>query len=245
MKQFGTKDRNFSLMRLLRGRKKDDFKSKLNNNYRPRTPDLNYSLIKSALKRNRPRKPYRTLSKSLTNQLNEQYKRKNAPVLDVNHIREEYNILVNDESIENPFIITSGLVKIIRKRVENCRSKQEKARAIFDWIQENIEYGTSKRRNGYKNSKEVINDHEGVCGEMAFLYTTMARCCDLRSAYVSVRVDNRGEKVHHACSIVDVGDSNPIEILVDPAYHTYDIHHRKFKVLSDAEILAKYNSWRR
>jgi hypothetical protein len=203
---------------------------------------VDHSLIVQSLKKQRRAvDPQHDVSRSIIYRLKEDYKRQNEPVLDVSKIDNGYRVLVNDESIQNPFIISSGLVKTIRRYTKNCNSQEETARAIFDWMQQNIQYGDSKRKNGYKNSEEVINQGQGVCGEMAFLYITMARCCGLKSAYVSVEEDSRGKKVHHACAVVDVGYR---DLFVDPAYHSYDVNHQKFKVLTDAEVLVRFNQWR-
>ncbi len=186
--------------------------------------------------------PSRGISNSIIYKLKNDYKRQDEPVLDVSDIEESYNVLVNDESIQNPFIVSSGLVKVIRKHTKNYQGAEAKARAIYDWIERNIEYGTSRRKNGYKNSKETLNDREGICGEMAFVYITMARCCNLKSAYVSVDIDCEGKKVDHACAVVDVGYR---DILVDPAYHTFDIGHRRYGILTDRQVLERFNQWRR
>ena len=202
----------------------------------------NSQIIESLKRQRREVKPSYDVSRSVIYKLKEDYRREQEPVLDVSDIDENYNVLVNDESIQNPFIISSGLVRTIRKHARKYQGAEAKARAIFDWIERNIEYGTSKRTNGYKNTKEVLRHKEGVCGEMAFVYITMARCCGLRSAYVSVDVDCRGEDVCHACAIVDVGYR---DILVDPAYHAFDVKHRKYEVLTDSGVLERFNQWRR
>jgi len=162
------------------------------------------------------------------------------PLLDVSQIVPSYNVIVNDESLQNPFIISSSLVEIIREHTNNYQSQEDKAKAIYDWMEDNIEYGRDGRY-GYKNSKETLETKEGICGEMAFLYITMARCCSLRSSFVDVEVDFKGKRVEHGCAIVDAGYR---DVLADPAYHQFDIQHRRFRVLSDREVLEMFNEWR-
>lgn len=175
-------------------------------------------------------------------QLRDRHKKKcGDPSLDVSQINDEYQVFVNDGSITNPFVISKELVRMTKRYTQSCRTDEEKARAIFDWIEQNIQYGTSKRTNGYSNTQEVLRNREGVCGEMAFLFITKARAVSLRSAYASVAVDCFGESVHHGCAIVDVGDR---DILVDPAYHTYDVKHKEFTVLSDREVIERFSQWR-
>ncbi len=162
--------------------------------------------------------------------------------LDVGGICGGYQLAVTEGCVSNPFIIDSELMKLIKKHTRGSRSDHEKAKAIFDWIEQNIQYGEGGRgMYRYKNSKEVLSTKEGICGEMAYLYITMARSCGLKSNYVSVKRDNRNKKVHHGCAAVDTERGR---ILADPAYHTFDIKHRRFSVISDKEATQMYNSWR-
>jgi len=207
------------------------------------TKESRSSLIVQSLKREkRTYSLSNDLDRSIVYRIKEEYRSRREPVLDVNDIDWQYNVIVNDNSIQNPFVISPSLVQIIRRHTNKYASPEEKARAIFDWIQDNIEYGKSKRINGYKNSKETLDDREGVCGEMAFVYITMARSCGLKSAYATVTLDYEGKQVSHGCAIVDLGDR---DILVDPAYHTFDIRHRRYAVLTDGQILEIFNQWRR
>jgi hypothetical protein len=77
---------------------------------------------------------------------------------------------------------------------------------------------------------------------MAFLYITMARCIGLKSAYVSVTRDCNGKKVWHGCAVVDAGHK---KVLVDPAYHVFDVKHRKYEILDDSRVLEMFNAWRK
>ena len=205
-----------------------------------RDSNRNNQIIRS-LKKRKNSVIYDYNNARIIQKLKRDYRERQAPVINVSEIPFIYNVLVNDESVLNPFIISSGLVKIIRKHTQPYKRRDRKAQAIYDWMENNISYGKEKRKNGYKNSKEVVIDKEGVCGEMAYLYITMARCCGLKSAFVEVNVDVYGNKVNHACAIVDIGHK---EILVDPAYHRFDVHHKKYTVWTDSEVLEKFNNWR-
>ena len=176
---------------------------------------------------------------SVINHLREEGEKYYQPVLDVSQIQNGYYLALNDKSVQNPFVVSSGLVGIIRDCTREHQNQEKKARVIYDWIEQNIKYG--KGRYGYSNSKEVLEQKLGVCGEMAFLYITMVRSVGLDAAFVEVDRDGDGKKVSHACAIVDVGDR---EILVDPAYHQFDVHHRDWKVLTDLEVLERFNQWR-
>jgi len=164
-----------------------------------------------------------------------------VPDFNINNISEGYNVLLADKSIENPFIINSELVKIIKGYTANIKNDEKKAKRIFSWIHQNIDYDNLRNNNKYQNSKETLERKLGICGEMAFLYITMARAAGLKSKYVSVKVDCDNKKVNHGCAVVYV-QNNPI--LVDPAYNKFDIHHREYNILNDNEITKNFVYWR-
>ncbi|RMF55689.1 transglutaminase domain-containing protein [Candidatus Woesearchaeota archaeon] len=163
------------------------------------------------------------------------------PSLDVSAIDSQYTVVLTEKDHYNPFIINEELVRIIRKHTRNCATDLEKARAIYDWIHDNIKYGEIRGKFRYNNSEEVLHAKKGLCGEMAFLYTTMARSVGLTSNIVLVDRDDRWKKVMHACSVVYIDGR---EILVDPAYNKFDIHHKRYKILSDREVMEKFREWR-
>ncbi len=176
----------------------------------------------------------------LIEKIKKEYKVSSIPYINLNNIK-GYNVLLADKSIENPFIINSELVKIIKDYTVNIKNDEEKAKKIFDWIHQNIEYDNLRNNNRYQNSKETLENRLGICGEMAFLYITMARAAGLKSKYVSVKVDCDNKKVNHGCAAVYVYN-NPI--LIDPAYNKFDIHHRKYNILNDNEITENFIYWR-
>ncbi|MBS3106970.1 transglutaminase domain-containing protein [Candidatus Woesearchaeota archaeon] len=151
-----------------------------------------------------------------------------------------YKVHVNDDSVIDPFAISNELIDIIRRETRHCSTREAKARRIFDWMQEHIDY----RKRGfrpYATSLETFRRGGGVCGEQAFLYVSMARSTGLRSGYVSVSRDYKHKKVHHGCASVDIERGR---ILVDPAYHTFDIKHCKYEHLRDVEIIDRFYEWR-
>ena len=149
----------------------------------------------------------------------------------------DYNVIITDATIENPFLINGEIAGIVRRITENTISSDEKARAIYNWIVHNIDYGKPQQRKGYISSDEVVKNRLGICAEMAFLYTAMARSVGLNSNFVSVDVDCYGKRVNHACS--NIGIERGL-ILVDPAYQAYDVKHRSFKIWSDNELMRHF-----
>ncbi|MBU3941472.1 MAG: transglutaminase-like domain-containing protein [Nanoarchaeota archaeon] len=178
----------------------------------------------------------------LIEKIKKEYKKvSSAPYFNLNNISEGYNVLLADKSIENPFILNSELVKIIKDYTADIKNDEEKAKRIFSWIHQNIDYDNLRNDNKYQNSKETLERKLGICGEMAFLYITMARAAGLKSKYVSVKVDCDSKKVNHGCAVVYI-QNNPI--LVDIAYNKFDIHHKKYNILNDNEITENFIYWR-
>ena len=76
---------------------------------------------------------------------------------------------------------------------------------------------------------------------MAYTYIAIARSLGLKAGYVSVAVDAYGSRVHHGCAYVSL---NGRDVLVDIAYHTFDISHQEYSKLSDREAIRQFKSWR-
>ena len=158
----------------------------------------------------------------------------------------EYEIALIDKGFEYkmPFVLSNEITNTVRRIYKPELSQEENSKELFEWCIENIKYGDNKRgRKGYRNSLEVFNDKEGVCGEMAALYVVMSRTIGINGSFAHVRRDNKNKSVHHACAMIDVpGKYGPVT-LVDPAYRTYDIKHESFEPMTDFEIYQTYKSW--
>ena len=102
--------------------------------------------------------------------------------------------------MEVPYQLTPEMFERAEATTMDCKTDEEKAKVLFDWLESEIKYGSSKRGVGYRNSKEVFEQKEGVCGEMTYTYITIARSLGLKAGYVSVAVDAYGNKVHHGCA---------------------------------------------
>ncbi len=189
-------------------------------------------------------------SPEVVKQLKRKYEEKKPPMLDVERIDPRYSLFINDGSIYNPFVVSSDLVSIIRNhtgeivdKLRMCNNgaipneKEVRARAIFDWMQKNITYQKASR---YRTSKEVLRDKKGKCLDQSFLYIAFARCDGLWSACVYVDVDYEGKKVSHACAAVELERRR---VYVDPAYHQFDIHHKRIRLVTDLEVLKDVNRW--
>tara|TARA_Y100000310_G_scaffold343547_1_gene451738 strand:- start:1570 stop:2163 length:594 start_codon:yes stop_codon:yes gene_type:complete len=162
-------------------------------------------------------------------------------------IREdEYELVLIDRGFQYkmPFVLNNEILNTVKNVYQPGFTDKKNAKNIFDWVVRNIGYGKRKRGGqGYRNSLEVFNDGEGVCGEMSSLYLVMVRSVGIRGSYVDVKRDNRGMSVNHACAMIDVPGRNGGLTLVDPAYREYDVHHQKYEPLTDFEIYQSYKDW--
>lgn len=147
------------------------------------------------------------------------------------------------EDVEHPFQLTPLIAETAKKITGGKNLPEEKARAIFEWFERDITYGRTKLKSGvgYRHASEVFADREGVCGEMAILYIVMARSCGIPANYTSVKKDFQGQDVHHACVAATLKGR---QALIDPAYHAFDIKHKKFEVLDDRNAVPHFKSFR-
>lgn len=167
--------------------------------------------------------------------------------LDLDELAQKYDVVIVEKGLNNPFKLSSDMVKIAVDITAKAEDDLAKAKLLFDWMQESIQYDFEKLReieeqesDTYKDSVEVFEYQTGVCGEQAILYVAMSRTADLTSNYVSVRVDHSGKSVRHACASVSLPEHT---ILVDPAYHTFDVRHQQYEILNDEEAARRFKSW--
>ncbi|MCX6744631.1 MAG: transglutaminase-like domain-containing protein [Candidatus Parcubacteria bacterium] len=155
----------------------------------------------------------------------------------------DYTYVITEDR-NQPFQINPQIVETAKKIVEGKVLDEDKARALFTWVTSNIVYGEQGRKRhhkGYRHAAEVFADREGVCGEMAVLYVSMARAVGLQANYVSVSRDCKGDDVLHACTAVNL---NGKQVLVDLSYYTFDIKHQSYQILSDQEAVPHFKAMR-
>ncbi|MFH1133785.1 MAG: transglutaminase domain-containing protein [Nanoarchaeota archaeon] len=160
--------------------------------------------------------------------------------LNLGDISERYQVILNDSSVTNPFVINSELLRVARQQAQGARSEAEKAGALFHWFEANIPYD-ERHPDTYRTSLETMRQGTGVCGESAYLYVCMARAINLRSAWAVVERDFRGQDVHHACAAVKVEGEL---MLVDPAYHLFDAKHKRYHIMNDSQAIELFRSMR-
>ncbi len=179
--------------------------------------------------------------KNIFNQINPVIHEDPSTKLDLNNVGSEYRVIITDSYHDSPFLLNPTMLNGVHNYVKGKTTPNDKAHAIFNYMQNNINYGKHRGMVGYRNSEEVQKQKQGVCGEMAYLYVILARSLGLKSNFVNVDVDNKGKKVHHACASVNLSGRN---ILVDPAYHGFDIKHRRYNIVNDRTAERLFKQWR-
>lgn len=150
-----------------------------------------------------------------------------------------YHLSMLDSSVPCPVALhlTSDLLQMINTEIGKQQDEFCKAHALFDWMEQHVNYDHDKPHNTYRTANEVLLFGKGVCGEMAYLYIAMSRLAGMISKYVEVDKDFYGNDVSHACAVV-YPDGR--EIFVDPAYHQFDVRHRSYKILPDKEMFKHF-----
>ncbi len=152
--------------------------------------------------------------------------------------KKRFSYAVIDSSVDLPFVYDNSLKETARTITSGAGGGLEKALKIYEWIEGNITYENDGK---YRNALEVFKDRKGVCGSISFLYVTLARLNGLEAYSVDVVRDNRNRKVKHGCAAVIINEKT---ILVDNAYHEFDIRHRKYSILDDKTITEMFQQWR-
>jgi hypothetical protein len=152
-----------------------------------------------------------------------------------------YNVSITDKSVCTPFMVSFEMADAVNQYfLEVPRDKR--ALRIFDWMQSHFVYDKQYlATHGYQGSTEVFANRGGVCGELAYLYVVLARCSGLKSNFVRVTRDCNDKEVLHACAVV----KREYPLFVDPAYETFDIHHKEKQILTDKEAMRYFTAPRK
>lgn len=160
----------------------------------------------------------------------------------------DYSLAIIDKSLLIPILYDKTVfnnveVKKLIKEASTYDSKLEKAKVIFNWMNESLSYDHNFKQNSgkYRTAVEVLRDKKGVCGELSFLYIVLARRSGLKSNYVHVDRDYKGENVNHACAAVNIDENI---ILVDPANCKFDVKHKGYDVLDDNQLFHRFSLMR-
>ena len=141
--------------------------------------------------------------------------------------------------------------RLARELTTETETDDEKARAVYDWMRENVDYGWSGMVGGpffCRNAPHVLRTKQGVCVEQAVLCTALSRAAGL-DAQMGVIVDEHGNPGDHGfCAVKKKGKDAEELLIVDTMSEEFGKIYLDTpgtpKVVSDKYVLDKiYKPW--
>lgn len=130
-------------------------------------------------------------------------------------------MLMNLDQIVSKLEIEAGLAS----------NKSERARCIFDWMQENISYDYTRRDNLIQGidlppqtPEETLQRRQGTCGDHAILYSELGRRLRIDVDYAVVDCEG---KLNHAINIVKT-EKGPIQ--VDTTNGIFGANYKNYRI---------------
>ncbi|MBW2988574.1 hypothetical protein DRJ48_04525 [Candidatus Woesearchaeota archaeon] len=152
------------------------------------------------------------------------------------NVHRKYGVVISECVTLNPYHLTPEMVELTQELTKSYGSDTERARAIYDWVCDNIKYEPTAR--DYKDAATVFEHREGGSFSLAFLYVAMARVAGLDAHSAIVLKDDKGRELgSHGCAVVHL----PYEdILVDPSFRVFNINHQDYMVWDDFRAACVY-----
>jgi len=114
------------------------------------------------------------------------------------------SISVKNTKMQNKYLIPAkhiessddDIIRLSRELTEGCSTDAEKAKAIYDWIVDNIQFDYAKyakhQEGNYDNSygaQNTLKTGKGVCYDFATLYAALGRAAGLQTKVAEGRLD--------------------------------------------------------
>ena len=132
--------------------------------------------------------------------------------------------LYNGVTLEQGIKSNEAINKKAKELTKNAKNSREKAKRIYTWISENINYDDNKAENisektsQYKSGAiEAFETRKGICFDYSCLYVTMAREAGLKVRIVTGEGFNGKEWGPHSWNEVYLPEKNQW-ITVDPTF---------------------------
>lgn len=132
--------------------------------------------------------------------------------------------LYNGVTLEQGIKSNEAINKKAKELTKNVKSSREKAKRIYTWISENINYDDNKAKNisektsEYKSGAiEAFETRKGICFDYSCLYVAMAREAGLKVRIVTGEGFNGKEWGPHSWNEVYLPEKNQW-ITVDPTF---------------------------
>lgn len=130
----------------------------------------------------------------------------------------------------------------------DCKTNDQKARAIFEWMKKHINFGQLKLfKHPYpRTSLEILEDLEGLCDELTILFSSLALAAGLEVKWARLGRDRYGVKNDgHICSLYKGDDKNWHCVDATPYYAPFGfkIDHKDFTAHSIEELENQFRTW--
>ena len=152
---------------------------------------------------------------------------------------DDYYVTMLDGSVDYPFQINMDAVKEVRGFIDLDADEYEKAKSVYLFMKSKGVTYHCLGQGRTRDAERAWREKQGSCFDQTLLYVALARSVGLKTAYYSVSVDYKGKGVNHACAGVKIGKDKTV--MVDPAYHTFDINHRSITKKTDREVWNLYD----
>lgn len=137
---------------------------------------------------------------------------------------------------------------IAGKITRGLKTNDQRAKAIFEWMNKNISYGQLKLfKHPYtRTDLEVLEDKEGICGELTILFCSLAMASGLETRWARLGKDRYGvENTGHVCPVYKGDDGKWYCVDLTPYYAPFGfkIDHKDFTTFSIEELENQFKLW--
>lgn len=141
----------------------------------------------------------------------------------------------------NPFAANPKMRAWAVKACSGLTNDVDKAKAIYQAVVSHVvrkPFEKAETRTAAE-AFELLDTPEPSlrCGDLTFLYVTLAREVGLEAFYTDVTKDVRNKPGFHCCSAVFVKDQ---ALLVDLTYFRFGIPHREFQICDDIQAVSSF-----
>lgn len=108
----------------------------------------------------------------------------------INYSSQDIRYLIPSMFVEkNDADIISTAEEISKSVDKKYLNEYDKAKAIFQWIYENIEYDSEAINDTPRSAKQVLTDKKGTDEEISYLYAALLRASDIPAKIVKGKLD--------------------------------------------------------
>lgn len=141
----------------------------------------------------------------------------------------------------NLFYLTTEMKILACSLIRQAQGSQNNLiKLLYNWSLENLEFESEHNLTHYKYARHIFQERKGICGELTIFFIAMLRYASIEAEYVHVEIDQKGQKVNHACVGVNI---NSNYFLVDIAYKSINANHRQWQPLGFSTLLKNVSEW--